>query len=53
MFAEWTQPDYRKLLEADLKHTKITKVIKSPETCDKIFQVYLDNIEVMLDHFYY
>jgi hypothetical protein len=41
MFSDWVQPDYKKLLENDLEHTKLKNLFKkNPEIYDKIVQVY-------------
>jgi len=55
MFADWIEPDYRKLLENDLRRTKSMDAfgIKGAETQAEIIKILHKNIEHFLDHFYY
>lgn len=53
VFGEWIEPDYKKLLTIDFNYSKIPKIIKDIQDYEGVFELYLNNIHLMLDHFYY
>ena len=53
VFKDWIEPDYQKLLRNDFNYSKIPKIVKDMNDYEGVFKVYLDNIHLMLDHFYY
>ena len=53
VFKDWVEPDYEKLLTGDFNYSKIAKIVKDTFDYEGVFKLYLDNIHLMLDHFYY
>ena len=53
VFKDWVVPNFKEMLAKDFKYSKIHKMIKDPDVYNAVFNLFLDNIQVMLDHFFY
>jgi len=53
VFKEWHEPDYKQLIDNDLKLSKVHRIIKDPDAYHSVVGLLHENMGLLLDNWMY